>query len=154
MSFDLAKLDTVAACETPYDLELISPFPGQGRTGMFIQLLGFNSPACRAVKAEQDKAKLMRDFEQRRSGQPEMPTVDDDEESGLQMALAATVGWYERKRDKNGKLGKQEPGLPFGDKRLMFSKDEARKLYSNEGLGWIGGQVIKAMYDLGNFTKP
>jgi hypothetical protein len=35
----------------------------------------------------------------------------------------------------------------------MFSKEEAAKLYKNPGFGWVGVQVVKAVYDIGNFIK-
>lgn len=147
MTINLASLDTAAASETPYDLELISPFDGEP-TGLFIQVLGHNCDAVRAVQNEQRNRDRKRLFEAQRTGKPQIPTSDDDDADGLEIAVAATVGWYEKKKG-----GKREDGLPFGDKRLTFSKDEARKLYSMPGLGWMGGQVVRAMYDLGNFTK-
>lgn len=146
MTINLESLDTASASETPFDLELHSPFDGSA-TGLFVQVLGHNSAAVRAVSDRHRNEERKRAFEQQRTGKPQLRLPEDEDAEALEIAVAATAGWYEKKG------GKKIDGLPVGDKRVLFGPDEARKLYANPGLSWIGGQVVRVMYDLGNFTR-
>ena len=52
------------------------------------------------------------------------------------------------------KDGKRVEGFPFGKDRLLFSSDEAEKLYDNPGYAWLRQQLDESVGDIGNFMKP
>jgi hypothetical protein len=149
---DLALFDTAAACETPFDIELMWP-KTKAPLGLFIQVIGYNSGPLRAITERREAKQRHREFALQRGEKIELPSLEEENAEGLEALITATVGWYERKRDKDGKLGKKQEGLPFGETRLMFSKEEAEKLYKHPGYQWIGTQIVQAVYDIGNFIK-
>lgn len=146
MTFDLAKLNTVEACEAVHELELLSPFDDEP-TGLFIAHKGRDARDVLAVSRKQGNAMLARDFKAKRGGKDEAPiTIEEGTATTVEIAVAATVGWF----TKDAK-GNKVDGLPFGDTRLTFSQDEARKLYNDPGFAWALRQLNDAAGDLGNF---
>jgi hypothetical protein len=108
---------------------------------------GSQSSEVRKLLASRRNDALKKNFEAQRGEEPAPTTVDELDQATAEILAAATIGWFEKK-------GKgTEPGLPFGDTRLMFSREEALKLYLNPGYKWLADQVDKAVYDVGNFIK-
>lgn len=148
MTFNLAELNTVEACEAVHELELLDPF-NEEPTGLFIAHKGRDAKDVLAVSRKQGNAMLARDFAAKRKGKEESPfTIEEGTATTVEIAVAATVGWF-TKDDKGNKVD----GLPFGETRLMFSPDEARRLYNDPGFAWALRQLNEAAGDLGNFAK-
>ena len=150
MSVNLADLNAAAASETIFDLELKHPTT-DAPLGLFIQVLGSQSDRVRAVANKQSNALINESFTAQRRGKNAPITVETSQLRAAELAAAATVGWYEQQPAKAGEKPKREEGLPFGEKRLMFSEEEAVRLYSDPAYSWLAKQVDEAVGDLSNF---
>lgn len=148
MSVNLAALDTAVASEIPFEFELKGPTGD--KLGLFVQVRGRDCEAVRAVNSRRRNQALKKNFEAQRGAEVEAGDLiaEEIDQATAELLAAATVGWYEKK----GKA--KEDGFPFGDTRLMFSQEEAAKLYMNPGFKWLADQVDKAAYNVGNFIKP
>jgi hypothetical protein len=151
---NLANLDVVAATEgVVYDLELLHPLT-EDPLGLFIQIKGTYSAEFRKASRDQTNELLLRDFESRRNAKKaKPPTVEDGDRRSSKLLAANTVGWFQRHPAPIGGEPRDEPGLPFGETRLMFSVAEAEKLYASPGYDWVAKQVDKGMGELAHFMK-
>ncbi len=148
MSFNLAELNTTEACEAIHELELLSPFDDEP-TGLFIAHKGRDARDVLAISRKQGNAMLARDFKAKRGGKDETPiTIEEGTNVTVEISVAATVGWF----TKDAK-GDKVDGLPFGKGLLLFTPDEARKLYNDPGFAWALRQLNEAAGDLGNFRN-
>lgn len=143
---NLATLNAAEAAENVFDLELLNPVTDKP-TGLFIKLVGFHSDAVQKVVNEQRNDGLKRSFEATRKGKPLTATVEEIDRNTARTLAAATVGWFTKEGDKI------EDGLPFGKSRLVFSTEEAERLYLQPGFDWLAKQVDKAISDLANFIR-
>lgn len=150
MTINLADLNAAAASETVFDLELRHPTT-DAPLGLFIQVLGSQSEKVRAVSNRQSNAIIKDNFKSQRAGKEPAITVETSQKRQAELAAAATVGWYSQEPAKAGEKPKREDGLPFGDKRLIFSEDEAVRLYNDPAYSWLVKQVDDAVGDLANF---
>jgi hypothetical protein len=151
---NLANLDVVAATEgVVYDLELLHPV-SEEPLSLFIQIKGTYSAEFRKISKDQTNELLLRDFESRRNAKKaKAPTAEDSDRRSTKLLAANTVGWFQRHAATIGADARDEPGLPFGETRLMFSVAEAEKLYAAPGYDWLAKQVDKAMGELAHFMK-
>lgn len=148
MTFNLAELNTAELCEAVHELELLHPVTNDP-TGLFIAHKGRDAKDVLAVSRKQGNAMLARDFKAKRQGKDEAPiTIEEGTATTVEIAVAATVGWF-TKDEKGNKVD----GLPFGETRLMFTPEEARRLYNDPGFAWALRQLNEAAGDLGNFAK-
>ena len=130
--FDLASLDTVAACNKPTEVEIRHPVSGAG-IGVFISVLGKDSTAY--------KAKVRAFAEQSMNGVADA-SIDKLEARNLDALVAATVSW--RTGDVAGKV-------ILGGDTLDYSAENVRKVYTD--ILPVREQVQKAINDLGNFMS-
>lgn len=155
MTINFADLNTATKSEgVVFDLELLHP-QTEEPTGLFVKLVSNQTEEYRRTQVELTNDVLKRSFEAQRKGKgAKPPTVDEGERRTVKLLVTATVGWYELQRsDKPGVADKMIEGLPFGDERLMFSKDEAERIFGNPGYEWVRNQVDAAVGDLANFMK-
>lgn len=149
--FDLADLNT--GTEATYALELLHPVTKEP-TGLFIEHMSINAPAVQQVARKQSNQVLLKDFQEKRGAKDATPiTVEEAERRGVTLLVTASTNWYTIDRDKAGNLdpSTKKDGFPFGKTRLLFSTDEATKLYSDPGYAWARDQLDKSIGDVGNF---
>lgn len=132
--FNLARLDTIAACNKPVEVE-IKDTAGTS-TGIFISILGKDSDAVRG---------RLRDFADEEMNGDAFGRGGSESDAGqrrmIETVVAATTGW--RDGDK--------PSLEWGDERLEFTPDNARRVYA--GILPIREQVSVAIFNLSLFMK-
>jgi hypothetical protein len=150
MSFNLAELNTATVDDVTFDVELEHPV--KGPTGLVIQVIGSHSEKVRALRNRQTNELISQNFEASRTKKSTL-TVETGTKRNAKLLAAATVGWFERSEAAVGAKPKIEPGLPFGDGRLMFSTEEAEKLYADPGFEWLTKQVDEAVSELSNFMR-
>jgi hypothetical protein len=141
---DLATLNTSDACEVVHELELRHPVTDEP-LGLFISHKGMNAAAVQKVARTQGNEILRKQFASQRKGKEETPTIEEGSKRTAKLLAVATTGWFAMEG------GKRVEGLPFGKDRLMFSPDEAERLYDNPGYRWLRDQLDEAVGDLGNF---
>lgn len=134
-ALDFASLDTTAACDKGFDLELRHPKTGEG-LGCGVRIVGKDSEVFRehnrALINARIRANAMR---QRRNKDPEVITVDRMEADAINLLAACTMGFWG---------GVMLDGVP-----LEFSEENARKFYAR--FPWVREQVDEAIGDLENF---
>ena len=125
----LADLNLNTQCERAHEFEYLDP---QGRpTGVFLSVLGSQSPTVQKWIRGQLNTRRTREAMAAKRGKELETTVEDDEEFTIESAAIRLVGWR----------GISEPFSPGLGLELMSINAEAR------------AQVFKASNDLGNFTK-
>lgn len=133
-AFDLASLDTVAACNKPFEIEIKS-VTGQP-TGFFISVLGKDSDTYRSI------VRGLADESLKRQAMGKVDTsLDKIEQRNIDALVAVTTGW--RFGDSNE--------VPLDGEPLAFNAANARKVY--ERLLPVRDQVAEAVNDLENFTN-
>lgn len=126
-TISLDSLDLTTQCEQAFEFEYIDP---QGReTGVFISVLGSQSPTVQEFVRKSLNARRAREALAMKRGKELEVTVEDDEEFSNKAAAIRIVGWR----------GITEP----------FSQALALKLVSINSE--LRGQVFKASNDLQNF---
>jgi hypothetical protein len=133
--FNLAKVDTIAGCNRPVEIE-IKDLDGEP-TDIFFSILGKDSDVVRARLNG-----LAEDELQAEAAGIESPSnVDRGERRMVTMCVSAVTGW------RTGK----EPALAWGDERLEFNEANARKVIS--GIPHIRAQVSTSIFNLSLFMK-
>ena len=131
--FDLASLDTVAACNNPVEVEIKS-VTGQP-TGFFISVLGKDSDAYRNIVRGMADESLKRQA----MGKQDAATLDKIEKRNIDALVAVTTGW---------RFGETKTA-PLDGEELEFNPANVRRLY--ERLLPVREQVAEAVNDLENF---
>lgn len=133
-TFNLASLDTIAACNKPFELE-VQNVNGEP-TGFFLSLLGKDSDTYRSrIRALADES-----LRQQATGKkPVAETVSSLEAKNLDALVAATVGW---------RVG-DSATVQLGDEHLEFNPGNVRKVY--ERLLPVREQALEAINTLENF---
>lgn len=130
--FDLGTIDTIAACNKPFDVEIIHPVT-QEKTGVIFTVVGSDSDIYRAkIKALANEN--MRREAVARPGKIEIPNIDKMEAKNIDALVAATVGW------KNVELDGEV---------LEFTPANVRAVYTR--ILPVRQQVLEAINDLENF---
>ena len=142
-SFDLATLDTRAACDVPAEIELKHPATNEP-LGMFISLLGKDStPYKTAVKALRNAAFKKAGLAQRKGQKVELTTADDIDANSIDLVVAATIGWRDGVNSK--------ATFTIDGAEVAFSAQTAKAFY--ERFDWAKEQVDEYIEDLENFMK-
>lgn len=131
--FNLAKLDTIAACNKPVEVN-INDVNGKP-TSVFVSIVGRDSDAVRG------RVRDFADQEMQAEAVGQSSAVDSGERRTVEMLVAATTGW----RDGD------DPALQWGDERLEFTPDNARKVFT--GIIPIRDQLSVAIFNLSLFMK-
>lgn len=131
--FNLAKLDTIAACNKPIEIE-IRDTDGEP-TGVFFSIVGRDSDAVRA------RMRAIGEEEMQAEITGASQAIDKAERRTISTLVAATTGW----RDGDN------PTLEWGSDRLEFSPDNAARVYG--GILPIRDQVSAALFDISRFMK-
>jgi hypothetical protein len=130
--FDLASIDTIAACNKPAEVEIRHPVTDDP-TGVFISILGKDSDSVRKrVRAFADE-----EMQSEAMGRD----VDTGERRIISTMIAATTGW---------RTGDQ-PHVTLNGEALPFTPENAEKVYS--GILPVRDQVYMALFNLSLFMK-
>lgn len=133
--FNLASLDTIAACNKPVEIE-IRDITGQP-TGFFISVLGKDSDIYRnLVRGMADES-----LKRQAMGKQSDTSLDKIEQRNIDALVAVTTGW---------RLGESK-AVPLDDEELDCTPANVRKVY--ERLLPVREQVAEAINDLENFTR-
>jgi hypothetical protein len=131
--FNLASLDTVAACNKPFEIEIKSV--AGDPTGFFVSVLGRDSDVYRGrIRALADES-----LRKSATGKAQAETLDKLEQRNIDALVAATVSW----RFGDGNV------VPLDDEELEFNPANVRKVY--ERLLPVRDQVSEAIGNLENF---
>jgi len=134
-SFDLASLDTIAACNKPFDVEIVHPVT-QEKTGVVFQVVGKDSDVYRAKIKAIANENMTREAMLSRRGKTDIPNIDKLEAKNIDALVAATVGWSNVELD----------GVP-----LELTPANARTVYAR--ILPVREQVLEAINDLENFMR-
>jgi hypothetical protein len=132
--FDLASIDTVAACNKSVEVEIKHPVTGAG-TGVFFSVLGKDSDVWRGLVRDIAGQALKR----RAAGKAVQVDLDKAEKMDIDALIAITKGW--RTGDKQT--------VTLGGEDLEFNPANARRVY--EALLPVREQVTEAVNSLENF---
>ncbi len=142
--FDFDDTDYQAACEVPFEFELIHP-ETERPLGVFISVIGTESATFKNYVRREGNEARRRNLEKQRKGEEAAFLPMEDEESALIRALAACmVGW------RTETDGKSEPVIVWGERRLDFTPDNAVEWLTR--FNWVRAQINKAAGDVSNFT--
>jgi hypothetical protein len=87
-AFDLASIDTIAACNKATEIEITNPATGVG-TGVFISVIGRDSDVYRS----RIKAMANENIQREATGRRKTDTIDALEAKNIGALVAATVSW-------------------------------------------------------------
>lgn len=153
-AFDLAALDTVAACEKGFELELKHPIT-EAPTGVFIGLKGKDSPTFKKYVQHQSNDRLRKQFERQRKGKDaEAPKVQEIEASAIDLLVTCTTHWRtvtQRADPENNIEEKSVPTVTIAGQVLTFSEENCREVYTRFPI--IREQVDEGIGDLENFIS-
>lgn len=149
LDFDIADLDTGAASDKGFDLELLHPTK-KTPTGVFIRVLGKDGEVFRDHLREAGNERMRREAAAERKGQPLEPvTIEQAEEKALEVLVLCSVAWFTAKRDKDGNPIDKVPTFPYKGERLSFTANNVLRVYREQI--WVRKQVDTAIGDLENF---
>lgn len=132
---DLSSLDTVAACNKPYKLELLHPVSKEP-LGQFVLVYGPESDILQQYRDEQVAERIRKVEEaQRRGTSIKTQTPEEQRAIGIELLVACTAGFE---------------GIEFNGP-IDFTHANAKKLYAT--LPWVKEQVDTAISAIGNFMK-
>jgi hypothetical protein len=136
-SFDAASLDTIAASNKPFELEIKHPTTGEP-TGLFISVYGAHSDVYRGrIRALADEA-----LRKQASGKASAESIDKLEQKNIDALIAATASWRSSDDPEH---------IVLNGEKLDCSVANIRKLYT--AILPIRDQVTEAINDLGNFMR-
>jgi hypothetical protein len=134
-ALDLGSLDTAAACDKGFELELAHPIT-RAPLGQFITVVGKDSKQFRDHVRRASNDRLRKQATQQRRGKDmEPPTVEQIEAEAIELLVNCTTGFRE---------------VNYGGP-LTYSEANARKLYTEQS--WVRSQVDEAIGDLENFMS-
>jgi hypothetical protein len=131
-SIDLSVFDTKTQADQGIELEILHIKTGKP-TGFRIRVLGEDS----AVMQERVRAYREQVLESSRVAMRGTRTHEDIESEGIERLVIATVGWTE--------------GATFFGEAFPFSRENARKLYTDPRIPEIREQVERGMAKRANF---
>lgn len=132
--FDLATLDTTAACDKGAEIELLHPVT-QEPLGVFVTVLGKDSTVFKEYLRETINDKLRREAMAKKRGRdPEVPTYESAEDETVKLLTLCTRGWR---------------NMVVAGKELEYNVANAQKLYTD--YAWIRKQVDDGITNLENF---
>lgn len=134
-AFDLASIDTIAACNKPFEMELVHPVSRIG-TGIFFALVGKDSDIYRSrIRAMADS---------RLRGAKDDDSLDKIEAKNVEALCAANVAW-----GKRGPDGKLDGIVELGGEKLEFTPANQRTVFTK--ILPAREQAQEAINDLGNY---
>jgi len=141
MNFD--SLDTVEACEKPYEFELVHPSTKEP-LGVFVSVVGPESSAFKNRVFRQVNQERRRAFEMQRKGKDIQPkTLEEDEAESISLVADLVTGW------RTVIDGKSEPVIFWGEEKLEFNDSNLVRWLTK--FRWVRAQIDEAATDLGNF---
>lgn len=148
---DFDTLDTIAAQSTPHEMELVHPTTKKP-LGVFLNLVGPESPEFKARVAKEANRERRRAFEAKRKGAPVDPTtLEEDEAFGISLVADLVKGW--RTVIDEGVVGKQpksEPVIIWKGEKLAFTPENLSR-WLTHFKSWVVPQINDFTQDLGNF---
>ena len=131
MAISLKSLNVEAACDTPYDLDIVDEQTGKS-TGITLKVIGAHSQVITKLVAKAVNAKRQAESQLAKKGKDVPVTkVEDDLEFGIELAAKRIVGWS----------GIEE----------SFTPDLAFELCKTNPV--IRDQVVAASEDMSHYTK-
>lgn len=138
---DLSTIDTVAACNKGFEVELKHPATNEP-LGLYWTVLGSESDAFREFIKETLNTRIRKEAMAKKRGKDlEIRTMDEAEAETIDLLTVCSLGW--RSGDK--------PTLKFSGEDLAFNVPNVRKVLQT--LPWIRKQLDEAIGDLENFMK-
>lgn len=138
---DLASIDTAAACNKGFEVELRHPVTNQP-LGIFWGVLGSDSDIFRDHVKETINDRLRKEAMAKKRGRDlEVRTMEDAEQDSIELLIVCSTHW------RTG----DEKTLRFKGEDLAFSVPNAKRVL--EDMRWIRAQIDEAIGDLGNFMK-
>lgn len=134
-AFDISNLDTITACNKPFELEIEHPQTKE-KTGVFISVLGKDSDVYRAKVKAMANENMQRNAVLSQRGKTDIPSIDKMESKNIDALVAATVSWREMVMD---------------GETLDCTPENVRKVYTR--ILPIREQVQEAINDLENFMQ-
>lgn len=142
-AIDFDTLDTTAACEKPYEFELVHP-ASKEPLGVFVSVVGPESAAFKVRVRKEINQDRRKDFEAKRKGKEAAPsTIEEDEAFSISLVADLVTGW------RTDKDGKNEPVIYWKGEKLEFSADNLARWLKH--FAWVRVQINEAASDLGNF---
>ena len=133
-AIDLSSLDTAAACEKGFELELVHPITKEP-LGSFITVVGKDSPTFEEFNRKRANESLRKNFQRQRRGKDaDAPTVEEIEREAISLLVACT---------------KEFRNVIYKGAVLPFNEENARTLYAEQK--WVRAQVDEAIGELENF---
>jgi hypothetical protein len=143
-TIDFDSLDTAAACEKPYEFELVHP-QSKAPLSVFVSVVGPESAAFKSKVRRQINLDRRKAFEAERNPRKAAgpSTVEEDEAQSVEMIADLVKGW------RTAKDGKSEPVIYWKGEKLPFSPENLNRWLTH--FPWVRGQIDEAASDLGNF---
>jgi hypothetical protein len=140
---DFEALDTAAACEKPYEFELVHP-QTKAPLGVFVSVVGPESNAFKSRLRKQINQERRKAFAAERKGKGSEPsTIEEDEAETVSLIAELVKGW------RTDKDGKSEPVIYWKGEKLAFSAENVNRWLTH--FPWVREQINEASGDLGNF---
>lgn len=140
---DFDSLDTSAASEKGFELELLHP-ETRKPLGVFVSVVGMESPEIKAELRKDINRERVKEFQAARNAKEASPkTIEEQEAETVRLAVRVCKGW------RTVIDGKSEPVIYWKGEKLDFSPDNLSRWLAH--FGWARLQVIEAAGDLGNF---
>lgn len=142
---DFETLDTEAASEQPFELELLHPATKKP-LGVFISIVGAESGEIKADVRKEINRDRIKEFQAARNKQGVEPeTIEEQEADSVRLASKLAKGW------RTVTDGKSEPVVIWKGEKLDFSSDNLTRWLLQ--FSWARVQILDASRDLGNFLK-
>lgn len=140
-TFDLANMDTVAACNEGSEIELRHPVTNEP-LGIFWTVYGVHSDTYREYWREIANERIRKEEMAKKRGRgSEILTAESVEEQGIDFLTVCSKGW--RTGDK--------PTITLRNEELAFNVPNVKKVLS--GFPWVRKQIDEGISDLENFMK-
>lgn len=138
---DLASLDTTAACNQGFEVELKHPATNKP-VGIFWKVVGRDSDIFREYIREKANDRIRREAAALKRGKElEVRTVEQAESDNIELMTVCSTGW----RTEEGST------LKFNGQELEFNVPNAKAVLT--ALPWIRNQLDAVIGDLENFMK-
>lgn len=136
---DIGNLDTVAACNGGYEVELKHPATGDP-LGVFWTIRGKDSDVYREIMRDRLDEGLKKDIKARQKGSEiEQETISEIEEKTVELLVLCSISWRQEKPEY----------IMFNGQELIFNPQNAHKILTERR--WIRSQLDSAIHNLANF---